>query len=55
LIEGIGNLRNIFGDAHGKSIDSENPDACHAELAVNIAGALSTFMISTWESQRQTK
>lgn len=54
IIEGIGNLRNIFGDAHGKSVDSENPDVRHAELAVNIAGALSTFLISTWESQRLT-
>jgi len=52
-IEGIGNLRNILGDAHGKSIDSENPDVRHAEFAVNIAGALSTFMISTWESQKR--
>jgi len=51
-IEGIGNLRNIFGDAHGKSVGSENPDVRHAELAVNIAGALSTFLISTWESQK---
>lgn len=54
IIEGIGNLRNIFGDAHGKSIDSENPDVRHAEFAVNIAGALSTFLISTWEAQRFT-
>jgi hypothetical protein len=53
-IEGIGNLRNIFGDAHGKSIDSENPDVRHAEFAVNIAGALSTFLISTWEAQKST-
>ena len=53
VVEGIGNLRNIFGDAHGKSSDSENPSVRHAELAVNIAGALSTFFISTWESQKQ--
>lgn len=53
-IEGIGSLRNIFGDAHGKSVDSENPDVRHAELAVNVAGALSTFLISTWEAQGST-
>jgi hypothetical protein len=53
VIEGVGSLRNIFGDAHGKSVDSENPDVRHAELAVNISGALSTFLISTWESQKQ--
>ena len=54
IIEGIGNLRNIFGDAHGKSIDSENPDVRHAEFAVNIAGALSTFLISACEAQKST-
>ena len=52
IIESIGSLRNIFGDAHGKSVDSENPDVRHAELAVNITGALSTFLISTWEAQK---
>ncbi len=52
IVNGIGNLRNIFGDAHGKSADSENPEVRHAELAVNIAGALSTFLVTTWESQK---
>jgi hypothetical protein len=55
VVEGIGNLRNIFGDAHGKSKGSEKADVRHAELAVNIAGALSTFIISTWEYQKETR
>lgn len=54
VIEGIGSLRNILGDAHGKSTKSENPDARHAELSVNVAGALCTFLIATWESQKQS-
>lgn len=54
IIEGIGNLRNIFGDAHGKGRDGENPDVRHAEFAVNIAGTLCTFLISAWEAERPT-
>lgn len=51
-IEGIGSLRNIFGDAHGRGRTSENPRVAHAELVVNISGALCTFLFSTWQSQQ---
>ena len=49
-VEGLGSLRNILGDAHGKGANSEKPEARHAELAVNLAGTLATFLIATWES-----
>ena len=52
IVEGLGNLRNILGDAHGKGAKSEMPELRHAELAVNLAGALATFLIATWESTK---
>lgn len=51
-VEGLGSLRNILGDAHGKGANSEKPEARHAELAVNLAGTLATFLIATWESRK---
>lgn len=53
IVEGLGNLRNILGDAHGKSTESEIPELRHAELAVNLAGAIATFLIATWESTKK--
>lgn len=52
IIEGIGNLRNIYGDAHGKGARSETPNPRDAELAVNLSGSLATFIMSIWESTR---
>ncbi len=49
-VEGIGSLRNVLGDAHGRGAQGETPDTRHAELAVTISGAISTFLISCWES-----
>lgn len=51
LVEGLGALRNILGDAHGKGTTSPKPEVRHAELAVNLAGAVATFLIATWESK----
>jgi hypothetical protein len=53
-IEGIGALRNILGDAHGRGTMSEAPELRHAELAVNLSGALCTFLIACWESSSTT-
>lgn len=50
VVEGLGALRNILGDAHGKGMTSAKPELRHAELAVNLAGAIATFLIATWEA-----
>ena len=50
-VQGIGSLRNILGDAHGRGSSSETPEMRHAELAVTLSGAICTFLISCWESQ----
>jgi uncharacterized protein YfkK (UPF0435 family) len=47
VANGIGTLRNKLSDAHGRGKVSARPQARHANLAVNMAGALATFLIET--------
>ena len=51
VIEGLGAMRNRHSDAHGKGMAGKKPAARHAELAVNLAGAMATFLLQTWESR----
>jgi hypothetical protein len=47
VVENLGSLRNKIGDAHGKG----RPVAVqprHAQLAVNLAGTIATFLVETW-------
>ena len=48
VVEGLGAVRNRLGDAHGKGRLAAKPSARHAELAVNLAGAMATFLVQTW-------
>lgn len=48
VVSSIGALRNKLGDAHGKDPHHVNPSPRHAELAVHLAGAMATFLWSTW-------
>ncbi len=50
VVEGLGALRNRLSDSHGRGKVAVKPAARHAELAVNLAGALSVFLISTSEA-----
>jgi hypothetical protein len=49
VVEGLGALRSRVGDAHGQGKRPVKPAARHAELAVNLAGAMATFLAQTWE------
>jgi hypothetical protein len=49
VVEGLGALRNRLGDAHGQGKLPVRPAARHAELAVNLAGAVATFLVSTFD------
>jgi hypothetical protein len=49
VVEGLGALRNRLSDSHGKGPKGAKPDTRHAELAVNLAGSMATFLIETWE------
>jgi len=53
VVEGLGALRNRIGDSHGQGKDPIRPDARHAELAVNLAGTMSTFLVATWEAKKK--
>jgi hypothetical protein len=53
VVEGLGSLRNRLSDAHGKGIRPVKPDTRHAELAVNLAGSMATFLIETWEHRKK--
>ena len=51
IVQEIGVLRNAMGDAHGKGRQGGQAQIRHAELAVNLAGAMATFLIATWEDR----
>lgn len=51
VVEGLGALRNRLGDAHGTGKHGVRPAPRHAELAVNLAGAMATFLVATWEAR----
>ena len=52
IVETIGTLRNRIGDAHGRSGKPIRPAPRHAALAVNLAGAMATFLVDTWKARQ---
>lgn len=54
VVEGLGAIRNKLGDAHGQGKRPVKPALRHAELAVNLAGTMATFLIRTWEQHKDT-
>jgi hypothetical protein len=55
IVEGLGSLRNRLSDAHGKGKTGSKPASRHAELAVNLAGALATYLLATWEARNEAE
>jgi len=53
VVQGLGSLRSKLGDAHAQGKRQVRPAPRHAELAVNLAGTMATFLISTWEARTQ--
>jgi hypothetical protein len=53
VVEGLGSLRNKIGDAHGHGKKSVRPSARHAQLAVNLAGTMATFIVETWNKDKE--
>jgi hypothetical protein len=53
VINGMAGLRNRFSDAHGKGKGGVKTAPRHAELAVNLAGSMATFLIATWEARSE--
>ena len=52
VVEGLGALRNRLGDAHGGGPRRVKPASRHAHLAVNLAGAMTAFLVETWEARK---
>ncbi len=52
VVNRVSALRNLVGDAHGKGKNSPKLGPHDDELAVNMAGAIASYMISCWESQQ---
>jgi hypothetical protein len=52
VVNGLANLRNRLGDAHGQGRRPVKPLARHAELAVNMAGSVASFLLATFEAKR---
>ncbi|WP_236705234.1 abortive infection family protein [Pseudomonas sp. RIT-PI-o] len=55
VVEGLGALRNRLSDSHGTGKSAIKPAPRHAELAVNLAGALSLYLLDTWEAKSGVK
>ncbi|HEX6002103.1 MAG TPA: abortive infection family protein [Hyphomicrobiaceae bacterium] len=53
VVESLGALRNKLGDAHSPGPKRARPQARHAELAVNLSGAMATFLVATWDARKK--
>jgi hypothetical protein len=51
VVEGLAAVRNRLSDSHGKGKAAVKPAPRHAELAVNLAGALAMYLLATWEAK----
>ena len=51
IVSGLGSLRNSLGDAHGQGKRPVKPAPRYAELAVNLAGAVALFLVTTFEER----
>lgn len=52
IVGNLAGLRNKLGDSHGQGKRHVKPQARHAELAVNLAGSMAMFLISTWNARK---
>ena len=54
VVEGLGSLRNRLSDSHGQGRAAVRAAPRHAELAVNLSGAMAAFLVETWKTRQQT-
>lgn len=53
IVESLGTIRNRMGNAHGRGADAVRVEPRYARLAVNLAGAMATFLVEAWEATRR--
>lgn len=51
VVGSLGSLRNMTSDAHGGGRRRMRPAVRHARLAVDLAGAVVAFLVSTWQER----
>jgi hypothetical protein len=51
VVNGLGSIRNRTSDAHGQGRKAYKPAERHAALAVNLAGAMSLFLMETHQAR----
>jgi Abortive infection C-terminus len=51
IVNSLGAIRNKVGDSHGQGRLPVKPKPRHAELAINLAGSMSAFLVSTWKER----
>jgi hypothetical protein len=51
LVNGLGTLRNRLSDSPGRGGKPVRPSPRHASLAVNLAGAVATFLVETYSQK----
>lgn len=54
VLQNLAELRNLYGDAHGKGPGTKGLEPRHARLAAGLAGTLATFLLETHD-RRKTK
>lgn len=52
VVEGLGSMRNKLSDSHAKNRGQVRASERHAELAVNLAGAMSIFLLDTYYQRK---
>ena len=50
IVQGLAELRNALGDAHGKTAATHKPARRHAELAVTVASGVAQFLLETLDA-----
>lgn len=55
VVNNLAAIRNRAGDAHGQGRRQVKPKPRHAELAVNLAGTMASFLVTTWKEKSLCK
>jgi hypothetical protein len=55
VVSGIGALRTMIGDAHGKSKGEALAEPRHARLAIDLAGPMAVFLLEQHESLKESE
>jgi len=54
IVDELGDFRNEASDAHGPGPYHLNPRPRHAQLAVNLAGAIADYVVRTCEARQDS-